>query len=120
MARMKVCRHCEEGFDLDSRAKKMAGGYIDECPWCIEEMGGDQSPPKYLGVQAGNGKMADITILQFDDEKSREAYRRAHQNNSGFNKGKSCQLGRHLTSMSGMKFKKVAENRGNDNHKGKL
>lgn len=116
---IKICKHCNEEFNLHSREKKMAGGYINECPDCVEERGGDQSPPKYLGVQVGNGKMTDITILQFENEQQRSAYKKAHKNNSGFNKGKSCQLGNHLTSMSGMKFKKVAENRANDNHKGK-
>ena len=82
-------------------------------------MGGDQSEPRYLGVTAGNGKMSDITILQFESEEQREAYQKAHRNNSGYNKGKSCQLGGHLTPMSGMKFKQVAENIANGNHKGK-
>lgn len=117
--RIKICKHCDEEFDLDSPEKIRAGGYINECPWCIEENGGDQSPPKYLGVQAGNGKMADITILSFEDEASRKAYSAAWKNNSGYNKGKSCQLGTHLTAMDGMKFKKVAENRANANHNGK-
>lgn len=117
--KMMICKHCNETFDLHSREKKEAQGYINECPDCIEEMGGDQSPPKYLGVAAGNGKMSDITILQFETEEQRSSYSKAHRNNSGYNKGKSCQLGNHLTSMSGMKFKKVAENFANANHKGK-
>lgn len=115
----KICRHCEEEFELNSLEKKLSGGYIDECPWCVEENGGDQSPPRYLGVQAGNGKMSDITILQFEDEGARETYQQAWRNNSGQNKGKSCQLGTHLTAMGGMSFSVKAENRGNDNHKGK-
>lgn len=119
MARYKVCRHCQEEFNLDSKEKQRAGGYINECPWCVEEMGGDKSPPKYLGVQAGNGKMADVTILKFSDQKSRESFSKAWKNNSGYNKGKSCQLGKHLTSMSGMEFQVIAENIANDNHKGK-
>lgn len=117
--RTKVCKHCEEEFDLDSPEKKRAGGYINECPWCIEENGGDQSPPRYLGVAAGNGKMSDITILQFENESARSAYQKAWRNNAGYNKGKSCQLGTHLTAMGGMDFSVKAENRANENHKGK-
>lgn len=117
--RIKNCKHCQEDFNLDSPEKRAIGGYINECPWCVEELGGDQSPPKYLGVQAGNGKMTDITILQFEDEATRQTYQKAWRNNSGQNKGKSCQLGTHLTAMSGMNFSVKAENRGNDNHKGK-
>lgn len=119
MARYMTCKHCEEEFDLHSKEKKDAGGYINECPWCIEENGGDQSPPKYLGVASGNGKMSDISILKFEDQGQREAFKSAWRNNSGQNKGKSCQLGTHLTAMSGMKFKLLAENRANGNHKGK-
>lgn len=116
---MKDCRHCGERFNIHSTEKQALGGRIDECPACLREMGGDPSPPKYLAVAAGNGKMSDITVLKFEDEASREAFRQGWLNNSGFNKGKSCQLGSHLTPMTGMKFDTVAENRANDNHKGK-
>ena len=117
--KLMTCKWCEYSFDLHSQEKKNAEGYANECPDCVDERGGDQSAPRYLGVAAGNGKMSDITILQFESEEQREMYAKAHRNNSGYNKGKSCQLGGHLTSMSGMKFQKVAENFANDNHKGK-
>ena len=117
--RMITCKHCGDTFDLHSPAKVAAEGYINECPDCVEEMGGDQSEPRYLGVAAGNGKMADITILQFDSEEARDKYQRAWRNNSGQNKGKSCQIGAHNTAMSGRRFKVKAENRANGNHKGK-
>lgn len=113
------CKHCGDKFDLHSPEKRRAEGYINECPDCVEERGGDDSAPRYLGVTAGNGKMSDITVLKFDNEQQREAYSKAWKNNSGYNKGKSCQLGTHLTAMSGMEFKVVSENRANDNHKGK-
>ena len=119
MYRVKDCRHCGITFDLDDPQKLKAGGYIDECVDCLEARGGDSSTPKYLGVAAGNGKMSDITILEFDSDAARSAYHQMWQANTGYFKGKSCQLGSHLTPMTGMKFKQVAENRGNDNHKGK-
>lgn len=112
------CKHCELEFNPHSKEKKEVGGFINECPDCVEELGGDRTP-KYLGVAAGNGKMSDVTILKFDNYEDRKAYSNAWKNNSGLNKGKSCQLGKHLTSMSGMSFKIVSENRANDNHKGK-
>lgn len=118
MTREKICRHCSDPFDLDDPKKVKLGGYIDECPSCLEESG-DRSPPKYLGVSAGNGKMSDLTILSFKDDNSRESYRNMWQTNTGLFKGKSCQLGRGLTSTSGYKFNVVGEFRGNDNHKGK-
>jgi hypothetical protein len=111
----KICIYCDDEFDVFSPEKVRIGGKINECPFCVE----DRGPPKYLGVAAGNGKMSDITILKFKTVSDREAYSKAWKNNSGFNKGKSCQLGNHLTSMSGMKFEVVAENKANDNHKGK-
>jgi len=117
---VRTCRHCEDEFNEWSKHKQEVGGYIDECPWCVEERGGDDSPPKYLGVQGGDGKMAGITILAFDDPADRERYKRAWANNTGMNKGKSCHLSGSNTAMRGMKFKKVGENMGNSNHKGKL
>jgi len=119
MSRERICRHCGYLFDIDDPKKMKAGGYIDECVDCLDERGGDTSPPKYLGVAAGNGKMSDVTILEFDSEASRSAYHQMWQQNTGFFKGKSCQLGRGLTSTSGYSFKQKGEFRGNDNHKGK-
>lgn len=116
---MRNCKYCEIEFDLHSTEKIKAGGYANECPDCVEERGGDNSPPLYLGVSAGDGKMSDVTILKFEDNKSRASYQKAWLNNSGHNKGKSCQLGTHLTAMSNMKFSIVSENRANSNHKGK-
>jgi hypothetical protein len=116
----KTCKHCDEEFDLHSEYKQRIGGLINECPWCVEEYGGDQSDPMYLGVSAGNGKMSDVTILKFETNEQRNTFAKAWQNNSGFNKGKSCQLGSHLTCMSGMSFELVSENRANGNHKGKM
>lgn len=116
---IKICKHCGVDFNINTPEKRRVGGLINECPDCVEERGGDTSPPIYLGVAAGNGKMSDITILEFPSEDARKLYQRAWKNNSGQNKGKSCQLGGHLTPMSGMGFHIVGENRSNDNHKGK-
>ncbi len=117
---MKTCKHCHEEFNLDSPEKQQAGGFINECPDCLDEMGGDQSAPKYLGLASGDGKMSNLTIMKFQDEESKQNYNRAYRNNAGYNKGKSCQLGRHLTAMgNGYKFEIVGENLANINHKGK-
>jgi hypothetical protein len=116
---IRVCRHCKDDFNLLSPRKQHVGGYINECPDCVEERGGDDSPPKYLGVQAGDGKMSNVTILSFDDSASRDAYQRAWLNNSGYHKGKSCQLSSSNSAMRGMSFKRVSENNANSNHKGK-
>jgi hypothetical protein len=116
---LKECKWCEAEFETESRRKKLAGGYINECPDCVEERGGDDSPPMYLGVCAGDGKLTGVTILKFETEADREAYAKAHRNNSGQNKGKECQLGGHLTPMSGIKFTTVQKTE-SVNHKGKL
>jgi hypothetical protein len=115
---IKVCRHCKVEFDSDDPRKKKMRAYIDECIDCVEERG-PSGPPKYLAVAAGNGKMSDITILKFEDDSSREAYHEMWQTNTGYYKGKSCQLGRGLVSTSGFNFDVVGEFRGNENHKGK-
>lgn len=116
---LKECKWCEAEFDTDSRRKQLAGGYVNECPDCVEERGGDDSPPRYLATTAGDGKMAGVTILKFETEADREAYKKAFANNSGANIGKSCQLGSHLTPMSGIKFSTVQKTEA-VNHKGKL
>ena len=116
---MRECIHCGDEFNERSRHKELVGGRINECPHCVETNGGDQSPPKYLACQAGDGKMSGITILQFDSEADRQAYSKAWLNNSGQNAGKSCQLGTHLTPMSGIKFKTIQKTEAT-NHKGKL
>jgi hypothetical protein len=116
---LKECKWCEAEFETESRRKQLAGGFINECPECVEDRGGDDSPPKYLGTVSGDGKMAGVTILKFETEADREAYLKAHRNNSGQNKGKECQLGGHLTPMSGIKFTTVQKTEA-VNHKGKL
>ena len=46
----KQCKHCDEVFNLDSIAKKAAGGKINECPDCVEELG-TEIAVKYTGIQ---------------------------------------------------------------------
>lgn len=118
-AKMRICIHCESSFDLHSTRKIQMGGKINECPDCVEEMGGDKSPPKYLGVAAGDGKMSGLTILKFKSEGDRKSYSDMWRNNSGQNKGKSCQLGKHLTSSGGISFETVQKQE-STNHKGKM
>lgn len=116
---IKECKWCETPFDTEGRRKREAGGYINECPDCVEERGGDDSPPKYLGVAAGDGKISGVTILKFQTEGDRKAYQKMWSNNSGQNKGKSCQLGTHLSATSGLRFETVQRTEA-VNHKGKL
>lgn len=116
---LKECKWCEAEFETESRRKQLVGGFINECPECVEDRGGDDSPPMYLGVVAGDGKMSGVTILKFETEADREAYAKAHRNNSGAARGKECQLGGHLTPMSGLKFTTIQKTEAT-NHKGKL
>lgn len=116
---IRTCRHCGDEFDVNDPLKVRAGGFIDECPWCLEEMGGDTSAPKYLGVQAGDGKMSGVTILAFESEEDREKYASAWSQNAGQYKGKSCQMSNQNAHMGGLRFKKVGEFHGNQNHKGR-
>ena len=36
---MKTCKHCNVEFDTRSSAKRQAGGKINECASCVEELG---------------------------------------------------------------------------------
>ncbi len=113
-----ICTHCEADFNHKSAAKVKAGGKINECPDCVEELN-TETTVKYLGVCMGEGKQGGVDILAFESDADRDAYKKMWRNNSGQNKSKNCQLGNHLTPSSGFKFRKVAENHGNRNHKGR-
>ena len=73
---MRRCIHCEYPFDPDSFAKKQAGGKINECPDCVEELG-TETAVKYLGLSAGDGKAAGISIVAFESNEDRESYSKA-------------------------------------------
>lgn len=109
-----ICVHCEDEFDVNSSAKQKAGGKINECPDCSEE-----NVIKYAGVQAADGKQAQATILKFSSESDRSSYISFWQNNSGLHKGKSCQLGNHLSTTPNVKFETITDFTPT-NHKGKL
>jgi hypothetical protein len=115
---LQTCRHCRCKFDTNSAEKNRLGGFIDECVHCMKSLG-IRDVPEYLAVKAGDGKMSDITLLRFDSDEERERYNHMWKTNTGFYKGKSCQIGRGLTSTVGFSFETVAEMRGNPNHKGK-
>ena len=62
---MRDCKHCNVSFDLDSFAKKQAGGKINECPDCVEELG-TETAVKYLGFASGHdGEATDLSIQSF-------------------------------------------------------
>jgi hypothetical protein len=110
-----VCIHCGGDFDLNSPAKKSAGGKINECEDCSEE-----THIPYLGVQSADAKAAGVTILSFGNNQDRDNFASYWRNNSGMNKGKSCQLGTHLSVTPNAPFKKVYEAGLGMNHKGKM
>lgn len=113
---MKIvsCTICEVEFDLHSIQKKKAGGRVSECSDCASE-----HAIKYVGLQAADGKQSQATILKFSNESDKQKYISFWQNNSGLHKGKSCQLGNHLSTTPNIKFETlVAHNP--TNHKGKL
>ena len=116
---IKTCKHCNVEFDTRSSAKRQAGGKINECPSCVEELG-TETAVKYLGLSAGDGKASALSIVAFESDEDREAYSSAWKAVTGFNKGKSCHLSKSNIPMNGMKFRRVGENFGNSNHKGKL
>jgi hypothetical protein len=109
-----TCVECEAVFDPRSPAKQRAGGRINTCPDCSSE-----SVVKYLGLANGDGKQASLTVLAFGSVGDREKYSAYYRNNAGYHKGKSCQLGSHLSTDPGVRFRTVTQ-MGAMNHKGKL
>jgi hypothetical protein len=116
----KECKHCGCEFDHLSPQKRRVGGFINECPSCVEELG-TETAPAIVGVMAGDGKVAGVTVLRFDSRDRADSYMRAWRHSTGYHKGKSCQLGNTTTiSMDTYGARKVGEWGGNPNHKGKL
>lgn len=111
--RIMNCIECGIDFDLHSSAKNRAGGRINTCPDCSEE-----TVVRYAGVQAADGKQSQATILKFNSEQDKSNYISFWRNNSGFNKGKSCQLGNHLSTTPAISFQTV-QGFNPTNHKGK-
>jgi len=70
---IKTCKHCGIEFDLHSRRKRAAGGYINECPDCVEENGGDHSAPKHFGV---TGSCGSVAVRRFESEDDREQFQK--------------------------------------------
>lgn len=110
---MRICAICGDEFDLRSPAKMRVGGKANECVDCSVE-----TEVKYAGVQAADGKQSQATILRFDSEADKEKYIAFWKNNSGYHKGKSCQLGNHLSTTPGISFETVTGFKPT-NHKGK-
>lgn len=110
---IKICSICECEFDINSTEKKKAGGFINHCPQCSNE-----ENPKYLGVASADGKFNQISILKFESKEDRQKYANYWKNNSGLNKSKSCQLGKHLSTDPNIKFKSI-QSFSPTNHKGK-
>jgi len=108
----RECVVCGYVFNPMSPAKRLAGGKINHCPDCS-----DESTVKYLGLSAGDGKQAGITVLKFESASDREEYRQMWWVNSGMMVGKSCQLGFQKRTPN-VKFKTVTQST-STNHKGR-
>ena len=59
--KIRTCKHCGDEFDFDSQEKRRVGGYVNECPYCVEDLGTETSV-RYRGVVSGDGKMAAISF----------------------------------------------------------
>lgn len=110
---IRECIKCGEEFDLRSPAKVKAGGRINECVDCT-----DETTVRYAGVQAADGKQSQATILKFTSEQDKNKYIAFWQNNSGYHKSKSCQLGAHLSTTPNIHFETIIAFNPT-NHKGK-
>jgi hypothetical protein len=73
---IKTCKHCKIEFNLYSRLKKQVGGYINECPDCVEARGGDDSEPKHFGVTGSLGE--DVSVIRFEDEEDRANFQKEY------------------------------------------
>lgn len=107
---IKECKHCEDLFETTSQLKRSVGGFINECPDCVLELGTEHAV-RYRGVVDGSGKMAALSIVAFESEDDADAYV------STFN---SCGFGRKKTNnCNTIHHTHIGFNGGNENHKGK-
>ena len=109
---IRDCVVCGGPFDTHSPAKLRVGGKITQCSECS-----DEPAVRYLGLAAGDGKQAGVTILKFDSHEDREEYRQMWWVNSGMMVGKACQMG-YSKRTPNIKFKTVTQATAT-NHKGR-
>lgn len=110
---MKTCASCGDEFDLESPAKRRAGGLSIHCPECSEE-----TVVRHAGVQSSDGKQAGVTVLAFKHVEDRENFIAYWQAATGLHTGKNCQMSRQPNSRE-FHFMKVTEYGIGMNHKGK-
>ena len=68
---MRTCKYCNDKFDLDGHFKKLAGGKINECPSCVEELE-TETAVKYLGFASGaEGEATPIRIVSYETNAER-------------------------------------------------
>ena len=103
---MKICIHCDDTFDLNSQLKRRVGGKINECPDCVLELD-TEIKETVRAVSSGDGKMACIQILKFQNEDDADLYRKGWDQWSGWNNQRSG-------SVHDVAFTKLGENSGND------
>ena len=106
-----ICKHCAAEFDEKSNFKRRVGGYINECPDCVQELQTEHAV-KYRGVVGAEGKMAAISIVAFNSEDEADAYVSSF-NSCGFGKKK-------INECNHINHYHVGNNIANSNHKGKL
>jgi len=109
---MRVCTICNGEYDENSRAKQLAGGKLIHCPDCSRE-----TAVKFVAVSNAAGKTAGLEILAFESEDDKRKYLRYWHAVTGANKSKMCQI-HGAPCPPGVRFRKVAENAANLNHKG--
>ena len=117
--KMRDCKHCDLPFDLNSTAKKMAGGKINESPDCVEELG-TETAVKYLGLTSGDGKMASLSIVAFNSVEDREAYGKAWQSATDPYQASPRSMSEVSGSLGSVKIRHIAHQAANPNHKGRL
>lgn len=119
MQQLKECVHCNYEFDLYSTAKRSAGGKINECPDCVEELG-TETAVKYLGLTSGDGKMASLSIVAFNSVEDREAYGKAWQSATDPYQASPRSMSEVSGSLGSVKIRHIAHQAANPNHKGRL
>ena len=103
---IRTCKHCEDEFDCQSTEKQRVGGYINECPDCVEELG-TETHVRYRGCVSGESKQACISILSFDSEKDADTYQKKWEANRGWNNQRKG-------GLNDIKFKTVTVNNAGD------
>ena len=73
---IKICIHCECEFDTNSQYKRSAGGKINECADCVEELQTEYAI-RHKAINTGFDSSQDLHIVEFENTEEASKFQKA-------------------------------------------